>query len=118
MPASFQFEAVRDLVGILRAMYAEEKMRSSPSSTRMKRIESVARELVSALESAEQHDPGTAPYERARSRAEGAVLRIGDLVDVISPLEPVLHVAGKRVLGTQPVTLERDAKRAAGKLRN
>jgi hypothetical protein len=65
---------------------------------------------------AEQHDPGTAPYERALSHADGVAFRLADVVQVYDPLEPVLKAAGDRVWGKRSELTMRQL-RAAGKVR-
>jgi hypothetical protein len=65
----------------------------------MRQIAKLATELSNATSSAEQHDPGTAPYERALSRADGVAFRVADVVSVVDALEPVLKAASDRVRG-------------------
>jgi hypothetical protein len=117
MPREFPTEAARDLIGVLRAMYAAEKERPFPGAMRLRRIERLGQELQRALALSEQHDAGTAPYDRALSLAEGVVLRIGDLVDVTHPIEPVLLAAGRRVLGQGRIPTLAEQRRASGRKR-
>jgi hypothetical protein len=64
------------------------------------------------------HDAGTAPHERAIAQAETAALRLGDLVSVVDPLEPVLRAAEMRVRRAPTTPDERELKRwAVGKRR-
>jgi hypothetical protein len=98
-------------------MYAEERRRS-PGSQRLRKIERVAREFLDASRMAYAHDPGTAPHERAITQAETAALRLGDLVSIVDPLEPVLKAAEERVRRAPTEPNERDLKRwAMGKRR-
>jgi hypothetical protein len=96
----FPVEAVRDLVGILRVMYAEEAQRRHHSKQKLERIAQAARELKLALGMAAPHDPGTAPYERAIGKAEGAVKTL-ELIfpGVLERMPDLLRVAGSRVRG-------------------
>jgi len=43
VPARFQFEGVRDVVEILRAMYRQERDKRSPSPVRMQKVARLAR---------------------------------------------------------------------------
>jgi hypothetical protein len=80
-------------------MWAAEKSRPFPGAVKLRKIERLARELAGAIASADVHDPGTAPYERALSRADGVARRVADVVECYDPIEPVVTVAGKRVRG-------------------
>lgn len=117
MPRHFPFEPARDLLGILRALYACEKAKPFPPVRKLRKIERLARELGDAMLSAEQHDPGTAPYERALSRADGVAHRIRDVVDVFDSLEPVVKAAIDRVLGRKPKEQERRSTWSTGRRR-
>jgi hypothetical protein len=90
----FPFEAVRDLIGILRALYA-----ATPAEHTRDRqaIEAVAREINRARAMALAHEPGTLGHAAAWNRAERATARLGELADLLTPLEPVLRAAGERV---------------------
>jgi hypothetical protein len=106
VPRLFRFGPARDLLGILRALYAHEKAKPFAPTLKLRNIERLAKELSDAIASAKWHDPDTAPYERARSRADGVAFRVGrdlvDVVDVVDTLETVLRAASHRVRGTRP----------------
>ena len=103
MSVPFPTEAVRDLIGILRAIYAHEATLKHASKRRLALIASVALELQAADASASAHDPGTAPYALAITRAEAATKRleaiIADRIGGIGSLESVVRTAGSRVRG-------------------
>ncbi len=107
MPRHFPFDPARDVLGILRALYAYEKAKPFPPTRKLRKIERLARELGEAMMSAEQHDPGTAPYERALSRADGVAHGLREVVDIVDSLEPVVKAAIDRVLGRKPKEQER-----------
>ncbi len=65
---------------------------------RRRQIASVAAELRAAYELALTCTPGTMGYHAAWSRAEEATRKVGDLVDCVTPLEPVLLAATARVV--------------------
>ena len=91
----FPFAAVRDLLGILRALWLAT---DEAHLMRRKQIASVAGELRAAYELALTSTPGTMGYRAAWSRAEEATRKVGDLVDCVTPLEPVLLAATARVV--------------------
>ena len=113
----FPFEAVRDLVGILRALYAADKARGG-SERRLSEIRRVALELRRATDLALEHEPGRTGHRAAWERAERATLHLADLVDVTTPLEPTLMAAGERVRAASPVSNDREAERRARKVRS
>jgi len=67
------------------------------------RIERVGRDLAAALELAQKSGPGTIGYSAAWKRAEEAALRAGDLVDALTPAEPLILAARARIAGGAPV---------------
>ena len=115
--ARFPFEAARDLLGILRALYAADRARGA-GSRRLADIRSVALELRRATELALEHESGTAGHRAALRRAEAATRRLADLVDVTTPLEPTLLAAGKRVRAGSARENEREARRRARGVRS
>jgi hypothetical protein len=113
----FPFEAVRDLLGILRALYAADKARGG-SERRLSEIRRVALELRRATDLAAEHEPGTVGYHAGWERAERATLKLADLVDVTTPLEPMLMAAGERVRAAAPVSHDRENERRARRIRS
>ena len=92
----FPFAAVRDLLGILRALWLAT---DEGHLMRRKQIAAVAAELRAAYELALTSTPGTMGYHAAWDRAEAATRKVGDLVDCVTPLEPVVRAATDRVVG-------------------
>ena len=113
----FPFEAVRDLLGILRALYAADRARGA-GARRLADIRAVALELRRAMELALEHEDGTAGHRAALRKAETATQRLADLVDVTTPLEPTLLAAGKRVRLGGARENEREARRRARGIRS
>lgn len=93
---AFPFEAVRDLIGILRALYSAERGRGD-RARRVREIARVGRELRAAVELALEHPPGTLGHAAAWARAERATRALADLVDSTTPLSPTLAAAVRRV---------------------
>jgi hypothetical protein len=85
----FPFEAVRDLLGIVRAMYVAARARRA-SRAELAKIAAIGRELSEAIELAVSSREGT-----VGSRAAWA------LVDALTPAEPLVVAALGRVTGVK-----------------
>ena len=109
----FPFEAVRDLLGIVRALYASEKAQQA-GDRRLAAIRRIGRELRAAVDLALEYEPLTLGHAAAWHRAEQATLAIADLVDVTTPLQPTLRAATQRV---RAVAVPRDQRDAARRTR-
>lgn len=92
----FPATAVRDLVGIVRAMYVAAKLGGAGKND-LTRIERVGRDLADALELAARSGPNTIGYSAAWKKAEDASRRACDLVDAMTPAEPLVHAARSRI---------------------
>ena len=108
----FPFEAARDLLGILRALYAADRARGA-NERRLRQIRAVAVELRRAMELALEHQAGTAGHSAAIRRAEHATRSLADLVDVTTLLEPTLLAAGQRIRVSASRSAEREVRRRA-----
>lgn len=111
-PDAFPFEAVRDLLGILRALYAAHKARGA-GAVRLAEIASLAGELRRATALARAHAPGTKGHRAAGEMAERATRKLADLADVTTPLEPTLMAAGERIRSRHSRGPAREAARRA-----
>jgi len=96
----FPFEAVRDLLGVVRAMYAAAKA-SGASRSELAKIARAGRDLSDAIELAVSTRPDTVGYRAAWQKAEDATRRVGDFVDALTPAEPLVVAARGRVTGAQ-----------------
>jgi hypothetical protein len=96
----FPYEAVRDLLGVVRALYAAAKA-AEAGAAELARISRVGSDLRRALELARSSRPGTLGHRAATQRAADATLRVGDLVDGLTPAEPLVAAARGRVSGTR-----------------
>lgn len=92
----FPFEAVRDLIGILRALYSAEHA-ARGRTRRVRAITRIGRELRAAVDLALEHEPGTLGHAAAWARAEHATAELGELVDATTPLSETLAAAARRV---------------------
>lgn len=91
----FPFEAVRDLLGVVRAMYAWA--RGAGRVRDAEKLVGIGRMLREALALAVQHQPGTLGHGAAWQKADSAVERLGQLVDALIPARPIIQAAGNRV---------------------
>ncbi len=96
----FPFEAVRDLLGVVRAMYGAAKG-GEVGRAQLARIAKIGTDLRAALALAAESSPGTVGHRAAWARAEDATPRVGDLVDALSSAEPIVQAARARVSGTR-----------------
>jgi hypothetical protein len=106
----FPFEAVRDLLGVVRAMYAAAKTAGGGRSE-LARIARVGTDLAGALDLAAETRPGTLGHAAAWRRAEEATRRVGDLVDALTPAEPLVVAARARVSGARTALRKKTPER-------
>ncbi len=112
----FPFQAARDLLGILRAMYGAARNEGS-DRRRLLAIRRVGEELRAAIDLALEHDPGTLGHAAAWTRAERATRELGDLCDVTTPLAPTLGAAASRLVVRRAPGSQRDDGRRARRAR-
>jgi len=108
----FPFDAVRDLLGILRAMYRAAKLQGA-GERRLSAIRHLGLELRAAMDLALEYEPGTLGHNAAWNRAERATQAVADLVDCTTPLEPTLFAAAARVRARSAPDRARDLSRRA-----
>jgi hypothetical protein len=106
----FPFEEVRDLLGIVRAMYAAAKRRGA-GERHLRAIRNVGSELRAAVDLALEYEPRTLGHAAAWQRAERATRALGELVDCTTPLEPTLEAAVRRIRPRTSIVDERGAVR-------
>lgn len=106
----FPFEAVRDLLGVVRAMYAAAK-NANASPRELARIAAIGTDLGEATTLAAGTRPGTLGHAAAWRRAEEATRRVGDLVDSLTPAEPLIAAARDRVAGARRVVRRKTPER-------
>lgn len=101
---SFPREAVRDLLGVVRAIYAAAK-EGGAGRGELLRIARIGNMLARSLELAA--GAGSAEVEpdldEAWQLAESATRRVGELIDVLTPAEPIVMASSDRVMSrTRP----------------
>lgn len=94
----FPRDAVRDLLGVVRALYRAEKAATHPSPVKLQRLREAGVHLREALELSLAGE-GTCGHRAAWARAEAAVKTVGELVTMLDPLEPVVREARRAVSG-------------------
>lgn len=111
-------EALRDLLGIVRALFSAWT-RAKVGPIELEELAHIGRELGKALELARKTEPGTLGHRAAWSRAEEATRLLGHLVGKLEPLHPVLDAAVQRALaadekhaGATSVLQDRTARKA------
>jgi hypothetical protein len=111
-------EAVRDLLGIARVMYAARK-REGVMGPALEELAEVGKKLKVALDLARRTDPDTVGHRAAWTHAENATSALMKMITVSTPAAPIVEAAAVRIrrLGRQPPS-ERDEKRLAAKSRN
>lgn len=95
-PDPFPLEAVRDLLGVARAIYAATPAREKARRAALARV---GEDLRVALELAAESSPGTVGERAAWARAERACEAIGRFVGVADAAEPIVRAAMRRVGG-------------------
>ena len=103
--ASFPHEAVRDLLGVVRAIYAAAK-EGGAGRGELLRIARIGNMLARSLGLATDGKgvSGAAPdLDEAWQLAESATRRVGELIDVLTPAEPIVMASSDRVMSrTRP----------------
>lgn len=117
--AQIPLEALRDLVGVCRALYAAWKS-SGMGPVELEELAGIGRDLCAALELAQKTRPDTVGHRAAWSRAELATQRLGHLVSLLEPLRPTIAAASQRVCGgdTESSLDRREAKKKHRRMRS
>jgi hypothetical protein len=96
----FPFDAVRDLLGVVRAIYAAAKD-GGASREELNRIARVGRELSRALDLAGSTQQGASGHAAAWRVTDQVMLQVSDLIDPLTPAAPLLQAARSRVTGAK-----------------
>lgn len=95
-PEPFPFDAVRDLLGVVRALYLAARARGA-TLPELNRIHRVGRELREALDLAKRSGGSDSGLAEAWQRAEAASRSVSALVGPLDAAEPMVSAARKRV---------------------
>jgi hypothetical protein len=99
-PPPYPFDAVRDLLGVVRAIYMAAKDGGAPREE-LGRIAKVGRDLSRALDLAGAVQQGATGHAAAWKVTDQALLQVNDLVDPLTPAAPILLAARSRVAGAR-----------------
>jgi hypothetical protein len=110
-------EAVRDLLGIARALFAARK-REFATTPELNELAEIGKKLRAALRLAKSA-PDTLGHRAAWIQAEDACTRLMRLISLETPAASVVEAAVVRIrrIGPRPPS-EREEKRAAAKIRS
>lgn len=107
---TFPLEAVRDLLGIVRALYGSRRA-ARAGRHELERIARVGKELADAIDLAATARPGSVGYRAACAHAEHAALDAGGLIDLMTPAAPLMCAAQSRVSNATPTLRKRREER-------
>jgi hypothetical protein len=88
--------ALRDLLGITRALYRTTQLDDPRDARRLHALEDIGRTLRAVLRAAHAR-PGTIDHLNAWGAAERATRALGALVGESTPLAPVIAATARRV---------------------
>jgi hypothetical protein len=110
-------EAVRDLLGICRALYAAKKREGAPRPV-LDELAAIGEKLKQALALAQKTLPDTLGHRAAWTHAEEATARLMKLVTLALPLAPTVEAAVIRVRRLSPGVSARDERKLMHKTRS
>lgn len=93
----FPASAVRDLLGIARALHRAWSAEGEGAAARLRKLERIGRDLRAALDMGRKHDTGTLGHASAWKRAERATAELGELVDAFVPMRPAIRATAEQV---------------------
>ena len=110
--------ALRDLIGICRALYVAWKD-TGVGPVELEELSRIGHELARALKLARETKPNSIGHRAAWARAEAAPKRLGQLIGELEPIRPTILAATKRVCGASGrAALDlREAKKKHARLR-
>ena len=96
----FPFEPVRDLLGVVRSMYAAA-LEAGAGRNDLGRIARVGQELGRALDLAGSSRQGADAQAAAWRQVEAAMLEVAALVDPLTPAAPIVSAARRLLAPTR-----------------
>jgi hypothetical protein len=106
----FPFETVRDLLGIVRALYVTWKEQGRPTAE----LELIGKELRASMNLARRSPVPSLGHAAAWNRAERATERLGLIVGVGTTLQPVVYAMERRLVNAPPIPVSRSELRKRG----
>ena len=110
-------EAVRDLLGITRALFAAWKRDAGVSKPDLTELESIGKQLKDALALARRTERDTVGHRAAWDKAEDACSRLCRLISISTPIARTVEAAAVRIRRIGPQPSKREARAAAEKWR-
>jgi hypothetical protein len=92
-------EAIRDLLGICRALYAVWREHRPATENELGELRGIGQDLRAALELAKKSKPDTVGHRAAWGKAERAMRRLGELVNEHDRLQPSITALVRKVRG-------------------
>lgn len=99
--APIPLEAIRDLLGICRALYAVRSA-AGAAAPELEHLRYIGRMLRTALDLGRGAPPYSKRYRDAWTNAEEAVAALGWHLGRDVPLRPLVDAVGKRITGENP----------------
>ena len=109
-------EAVRDLLGITRALFAARKHDHAPAAE-LEELKAIGSALSRAIELARKTEPNTVGHRAAWDKAEMATERLMRVVSATMTAGPLVEAAVVRVRRIQPRPRDADERRSAERYR-
>jgi hypothetical protein len=106
----FPFDAVRDLLGVVRAVYAAARG-GGAGRNELSRIAKVGEDLSRALDLAGSTQQGAGAAAIAWRCLDEALVEVGALVDPLTPAAPIVHAARARVAAPRATLRRKPAPR-------
>jgi hypothetical protein len=97
LPLPFPKEAVRDLLGITRALFRAERSKPTPDPSRLARLEEIGKQYRLAIDMGGKCGPDTIGNRAARSWAEKATLALGEYVAMSDLMAPAVAATAKKL---------------------
>jgi len=92
-------EAVRDLLGICRALYAAWRVHRPATENQLGELRAIGQDLRKALELASRSEPDTVGHRAAWGKAERAMKKLIELVNEHDRLRPPIDAIVRKVRG-------------------
>jgi len=110
-------EAVRDLLGIARALFAAWKRDAGVSKPDLTELAAIGKQLNDSLALACRTEPDTVGHRAAWDKAEDACARLCRLISVSMPIAPTIEAAAVRIRRIGAVPSKREARAASERSR-
>jgi hypothetical protein len=112
----FPIEAVRDLLGICRALFAARKRDHAPKDE-LEELAVIGAKLRQALELAKKTEPNTVGHRAAWDHADVATERLTRVIGISMAAAPLVEAAVFRVRRIHPKPREAEQRKSAERTR-